>query len=53
MFKKADFNLNIKKDRVRGSHYPMPKKQKQADFDNSLDSVPDDESEYAREVYKS
>ena len=51
MFKKADFNLNVKKDRVRVSHYPMPKKRD--DFDNSLDSVPDDESEYAREVYKS
>ena len=52
MFRKADFNLNVKKDRVGVSHYPMPKKR-QADFDDSLDSVPDDENEYAREVYKS
>ena len=53
MFKKAEFNLNVKdKNRVNVSYFHGAKKR-QTDFDNSLDSVPDDENEYAHEVYKS
>ena len=50
MFKKADFKLSVNKNNVRASHCPVVKKR-QAEFDNSLDSVPDDENDFTNKLF--